>query len=367
MTQSGNLSSQEYWSNFSRKIEQILLLCNFVLDKILRIVFFIPKLLTIYDNLLSGCLKKNMDIEQLTIRAAWYYYKTNMTQEAISRKLNLSRMKVVRLLEKAKQDGIVSVHVKSPINNCLEIEQELISVFHLDDAMVVPADKSQHVNQTVAQAAAQYLELRLKSNDLLGIGWGDTITRMAGCLTFGDDRQINVVTLSGGFLSYNNIGGQLSNAFKGKLYVINAPIMASSVELCEALKNEPSIKDALEMATLADYSIVGIGVPERDASIVKAGYISEVELQMITSRGAIGDLLGQFFDEHGKKLDLPFHRRLINLDIENLRTMRHVIVVAGGTQKVKAMLAALKEGYFHTLITDEVTAGKLLSQRKQEG
>jgi lsr operon transcriptional repressor len=302
-----------------------------------------------------------MDIEQLTIRATWYYYKMNMTQEAIAQKLNLSRMKVVRLLEKAKQDGIVRVHVKSPTNNCLEIEQELIRVFKLDDAMVVPSDRSQPVNQNVAQAAAQYLELCLKSNDLLGIGWGDTVTRMAESISFNDERQINVVTLSGGVLTYT-IGGQLSRVFKGKLYAINAPIMASSVELCNALKNEPTIRDALEMAKLANYSILGIGVPDRDASIVKAGYVSEVDLQGITSKGAVGDLLGQFFDEEGKKLDLPLHKRLINLDIENLRTMQNVIVVAGGTRKVKAILAALKAGYFHTLITDEETASELLSR-----
>ena len=302
-----------------------------------------------------------MDIEQLTVRAAWYYYKANMTQEAIAKKLSLSRMKVVRLLEKAKQDGIVSVHVKSAINNCLQIEQELISAFHLDDAMVAPFDHSQEVNQIVAQAAAQYLEVRLKSSDLLGIGWGDTISRMAGYFNLPDERQINVVTLSGGILSHD-IGGRLSTVFKGRLYMINAPIMASTVELCDALKQEPVIKDALDMAKLANYSIVGIGVPDRNATIVKAGYLSDVDLQMITSQGAVGDLLGQFFDEHGEKLDLPFHKRLINLDIENLRSMNNVIVVAGGTHKVKAILAALKHRYFHTLITDEVTASELLSQ-----
>lgn len=309
-------------------------------------------------------MKKYMDLEQLTIRAAWYYYKTNMTQEAIAKKLNLSRMKVVRLLEKAKQDGVVSVHVKSAINNCLQIEQELSAAFHLEDAMVVPYDRSQHVNQTVAQAAAQYLELRLKSTDLLGIGWGDTISRMAECFNLNDERRINVVTLSGGILSYD-IGGRLSTVFKGRLYVINAPIMASTVELSHALKHEPTIKSALEMAELANYSVVGIGIPDRNASIVKAGYLSEVDLQMITSRGAVGDLLGQFFDEHGRKLDLPIHQRLINLDIEKLRAMSNVIGVAGGTHKVKALLAALQQRYFHILITDEITASELLAHIRE--
>jgi lsr operon transcriptional repressor len=79
--------------------------------------------------------------------------------------------------------------------------------------------------------------------------------------------------------------------------------MASNIELCEALKQEPTIRDALEMARLANYSVVGIGIPDRNASIVKAGYLREVDLQMISSQGSVGDLLGQFFDGQGRKLD----------------------------------------------------------------
>jgi len=43
-----------------------------------------------------------------------------------------------------------------------------------------------------------------------------------------------------------------------------------------------------------------------------------------------------------------------------LRKMKHVVGVAGGTDKIEALQAALKGGFIHSLITDEVTARTLL-------
>ena len=44
-----------------------------------------------------------MDYEDsLIVKTAWYYYIENMTQQKISEKLGISRMKVIKLLEKAR-------------------------------------------------------------------------------------------------------------------------------------------------------------------------------------------------------------------------------------------------------------------------
>ena len=40
--------------------------------------------------------------------------------------------------------------------------------------------------------------------------------------------------------------------------------------------------------------------------------------------------------------------------------MKHVVGVAGGAEKIKALQAALKGRFIHSLITDEITARTLL-------
>ena len=50
--------------------------------------------------------------ETLMVKAAWYYYMENYTQQNISTLLGVSRVRVIRLLEKARQDGIISFHIR---------------------------------------------------------------------------------------------------------------------------------------------------------------------------------------------------------------------------------------------------------------
>jgi len=60
---------------------------------------------------------------------------------------------------------------------------------------------------------------------------------------------------------------------------------------------------------------------------------------------------------------LEHHHRLISIRLETLRKMKHVVGVAGGSDKIDALQAALKGGFIHSLITDEVTARTLLSSQ----
>ena len=41
------------------------------------------------------------------VKAAWYYYFENMTQQAIADRLSISRMRVIKLLDAARQTGVI--------------------------------------------------------------------------------------------------------------------------------------------------------------------------------------------------------------------------------------------------------------------
>ena len=46
-------------------------------------------------------------------KIAWYYYIQKKTQKEIAELLNISRMRVIRLLEKAEQENLVQIHISS--------------------------------------------------------------------------------------------------------------------------------------------------------------------------------------------------------------------------------------------------------------
>ena len=45
--------------------------------------------------------------ENLMIKIAWYYYMENLTQQSIANQLGISRMRVIKLLEKADRKSVV--------------------------------------------------------------------------------------------------------------------------------------------------------------------------------------------------------------------------------------------------------------------
>jgi len=61
----------------------------------------------------------------LITRIAWLYYKEGLKESRIDTTLGLSRSKVGRLLQKARENGMVHFQVLGPTGNYLEIEKKL--------------------------------------------------------------------------------------------------------------------------------------------------------------------------------------------------------------------------------------------------
>ena len=64
--------------------------------------------------------------KNLMVKIAWYYYVENMTQQAIADQLNITRMRVIKLLEKARQTGIVQFRISSSLDTRRDLETRLM-------------------------------------------------------------------------------------------------------------------------------------------------------------------------------------------------------------------------------------------------
>jgi len=89
---------------------------------------------------------------------------------------------------------------------------------------------------------------------------------------------------------------------------------------------------------------------------------AEIAKQLQVSRPtvAVGDISCRYFDLNGQPVSTDFDRRVISLSLDDLRRIKPVIVVAGGEDKVAALLGALRTGCLDILITDERTGRKVL-------
>ncbi|UCE06786.1 MAG: hypothetical protein JSW07_01720 [bacterium] len=248
---------------------------------------------------------------------------------------------------------------------CVELEKQIAEQWDLRDAFIIPEVDRLMVNKNLGAAGAQYIEMNLRSADsLIGIGFGNTVSLMLKHISLRKHEKVSLVALSGGVTAYLQTIYRESTSpllkFKNRFHIIPSPLLVSSEEAFRSILNEPEVGRIIRMAEMADIALVGIGPLLPEATYFSFGYLTTQEMETLQKQGAVGDILGQFYDKNGKILDVQYHKRLIAVKLEKLKKMRHVIGIAGGEQKIDAIKGALRGGYLRSLITDEKTALKLL-------
>ena len=306
------------------------------------------------------------DQRKFAARASWYYYKTGMTQGEIAKRLGINRARVINILNEARKDGTVTFHISGEDSEMMDLEVQLKEKWDLRDVFLTPGVSDEELKNALSMAGAQYLEMNLPSKEsLIALGWGETISGITRNLGRVIPERTSFVTLCGGVMHYlsehtpANVGTPLSG-FLYPFHVIPTPLMVGSPELRDQLLNEPEVQHVMNMAQLADIAMVGIGSLKTSTEFEGFGYKSQKELDLLKKRGAVGEMHGEYFNSVGEPLELQHHHRLISIRLETLRKMKHVVGVAGGADKIEALQAALKGGFIHSLITDEMTARALL-------
>ena len=295
----------------------------------------------------------------LMVKAVWYYYIESYTQQNISKLLGVSRSKVISLLERARQTGVIQFNVRQESSRRMQLEQDMIARFGLSDVFIVPgASTLTSPNESIAQAAAMYILRRAEDNAFINMGYGDTTSRILNHLATAAQSPLNVVSLTGGVNYY--LPNTRSNVFNARLYLIPSPLLLSSGELRQSLRQEPDVGEIFRMIPLSSMSVVGIGSMNDQATILKNGILNQNDFTFLKMQGAVGDVLSHFFDKNGDPISISLEDRLMSTPLEELRKLDNVIGVAGGARKAEAILAALRGGYLDVLITDEDTAKLLL-------
>jgi lsr operon transcriptional repressor len=308
--------------------------------------------------------------EELLLRVAWFYYKDELTQDEIARRLSVSRASVGRMLDRARRVGLVSINLNADHLDAFEVSSELRRTFNLTEALVVPdheKEPADHhlLNARLGLGGAQFMSTHLRPGGTLGVGWGETVSRVIASVNFGAVGPVHMVTLTGGVDGYlqtilSSKGESGTEPEATTATIIPTPIVASTPRLAAALKAEPAIQQVLTQACGVDQAIVGVGTPAADATIVQMGYLAADDVRLLHDRGVVGDILGQFFDADGRVVNLPIHERRIGIELSDLASIPKVVGVAGGLHKAEAILGALRGGFLDVLVTNELVALRLL-------
>lgn len=303
-------------------------------------------------------------------RAGWLYYVAGNNQEQIAQKLGVSRQTAQRLVSLSVSEGLVKVRLDHPIARCMELAESLRSRYALDLVEVVPSDpQSQSTTTGIAEAAAAEIERRLAAAEpiVLAIGTGRTLKAAIDQLSPMECPQHKIVSLTGsiapdGSAAYYNVIFNIANAVKARSFPMPLPVIASSPRERDTLLSQPMIRETMALASQADITFVGIGDLGAQAPLFLDGFITKTELTALQKAGAIAEVVGWAFDAEGRLIEGLTNERVMSAPLPS-REQAIVVALAKGEKKLPGIRAALNRRLVNGLITDELTAEKLLKAR----
>jgi deoxyribonucleoside regulator len=294
------------------------------------------------------------------------------THKVISYELGISSPTVTRYIQRAKDLGLLKYELFLPRD--MEIAEKLEETYGLREAWVFPIGIEEEITDMLASLAAAYLDRLLNGRDdgveRIAIGPGSTTLAFVKALS--DRKRTGVQAAS-------TSAPSPVETYMASNIVIG--IAAGKWE-CELYRFDPEIPKA-EQLDYADVFVFGVGrimdikgVTSRALQTKAIGFTETAvkkELRKLVGQDGVGIINYQPFDENGVPItwDLKEYQKHLGLTVLRLDMIKEiakdeakrVVCVAGGSEKVEAIRAALEGRYFNVLITDHATAADLLEQQ----
>lgn len=296
---------------------------------------------------------------ELLTRVSWMYYIGGMSQQEIAGELSLSRIKVIRLLQKALDLGIVRISIGDANYSLYTLEKEIKDVTGITYCVVAPSlpDLADALSRGTAHLCNDIISMKGR----LGVGLSRSIRYLHKYLDKQKCKVDSVISIGGSTspnlaLTHLNNGFQIAQALGVDYYTIWAPVIVGEEVGSEVIKKDRYISMVLEMAQDSDYTLVGIG-NTKTSQLIDMKYITREDFRRITESRAEGEIMGRYFSIEGKQVPVGIEERIISVQFP---MQCPVIGIAGGMDKDKAIVSALRSGWLQGLVTDEHTAQGIL-------
>ncbi len=302
------------------------------------------------------------------LEVAWLYHVGQLSQEEVSRRLNVSRFRVVRLLAEARERGLVRVTVEHRTSTTLALAEQVATRWGLREVQVAPVPPGaddDHARRAVGIVAAGLLA-RLGSGGArtIGLGWGRTVAAMADALVGLRNPELRFVSLMGTMTRVSGTGpfdvtARLAAATGGTALVLPAPFLCDSEEDTQVILRQRLVRETLEVARAADHAIVSVGECNEKSLLVSGGILAKEDADALLASHARADTTGKFFQVNGRLAETDLNSRTPSIALHDLHRM-DVTLLAAGRLKVLATQAVLQSGIVNRLVADSGLAWALM-------
>jgi DNA-binding transcriptional regulator LsrR (DeoR family) len=302
----------------------------------------------------------------LTARAARMYYLEDRSKSDIAQELGISRLRVARLLETARQVGVVNIEIRSIGDVDAELSRRLQSTWGLKHAVVLDVADEDHrqLRRQLGESAARLLMEIVTPEDVLGIAWsrsasavGDALQQFVPC---------PVVQLTGAISRPD--GGdvlglvrRLARLGGGSPNVFYAPMVVPDAATAKMVRKQPEVVRAMSLVPKVTVAVVGVGAWSPGLSTIYDS-VEPSDQDRTARSGVVAEISGVFIDQHGGPVRPPLSQRIIGISADELAEIDNVMAIAYDEAKAEATVAALRSGLLNGLITHTGLARRLVEQ-----
>lgn len=293
------------------------------------------------------------------------YYSRDLRQPEIAELTGFSVSKVSRLLAGAREMGVVRIAIEPASETQPEVARELADRFGLEIELTPGRETDPaHAARLCGLAAAERIVARLPEAGTIGIAGGYTVDALVSALPRMDRPGLTIVPVVGGWdprnpvLDSNEIARRMAARLGADVRVLHAPGMLDTAEMKASLLRDSSI--AASIRTWDSVAFVLLGVS--GGPLAHPGYgtvmdrLDDAGRQRLAGLGVVGDIAGHLFRLDGSFVEDEWSRRTISISIEQLRRIPAAVVVAAGSNKIAALLGAMRTGLLSGVVTDRPTA-----------
>ena len=300
------------------------------------------------------------------------YYNQDQGQAEIATLIGSSVSNVSRLLSEARRLGIVTISVAAARVGDSEMEHELRRRLELQAVFVAPARVSDGsaASRIAALIAASVLPRLLPGQGGVGFSGGYTVAQLARALELLPNADLTIVPLQGNWfdgglhLHNDQVVRDAAAHLGARALLLPAPMMVERADTRDALLHDRSIRPVIERWSDLRAAVIGIGgapgARSPDYASVMSQLPPDVQTELV-GQGVVGDMCAHMFDVDGRFVEHEASRRTLSIPLEHLRRIPCVVAVAGGIHKAASLLGAVRTGVPHVLITDQLTAERLLA------
>lgn len=294
------------------------------------------------------------------------FYLDGRSKVDIAEEFGLSRFKVARALDTARELDIVHIDVRLPERIDAELSERVRTTYGLRRAIVVEASADPlQTRLDLGSAAARLLPEIVRPGEVLGLAWSRALQIMGANLRH--LPECTVVQLNGVLSEYAGGGGSVETVRRaaalagGRAYSIYAPLILSDAATAATLRVDPGIAAAFARFEQLTTTVVAIGGWNEQESTVY-DTLDPDSRSRYRSLGVTAEISAQLFADDGSQVHTDLDERVISVRAEQLRRVPEVVAVAGagGAGKARAIRAALRSGLLSTLVTDTEMARILM-------